>query len=95
LRTKRIVLRRLPRSIWIRETLPVGWGDTYDRSVGGQAFNITTVPNGRYYIETRVNPGDLLQETTLANNVQLRRIRLGGRRGARTVQVMPWNGIRP
>ena len=30
-------------ALWIRETLPVGWGDTYYQGKGGQAFNITDV----------------------------------------------------
>ena len=49
-------------SIWVRETLPVGWGDTYFQSLPGQSFDITTVPNGTYYIEVRANPLGLLKE---------------------------------
>ncbi|HEX2030169.1 MAG TPA: hypothetical protein VHL78_02040, partial [Actinomycetota bacterium] len=30
-----------PSSIWVRETLQVGWGDTYFQWVAGQAFNVT------------------------------------------------------
>jgi hypothetical protein len=82
-----------PGSIWLRQSLPVGWGDTYDASLAGQAFNITKVPNGRYYVKIDVNPQRQLKEATIANNVRLRRIRLGGRRGARRVKVARWRGI--
>ena len=81
-------------SIWIRQTLPAGWGDTYGAFLPGQRFDITRVPNGRYLLEMRVNPLGQLQETTTANNVAQRRVRLGGRPGRRTVRVAPWHGIR-
>jgi hypothetical protein len=81
-------------SIWIRQTLPAGWGDTYDASLPGQRFKITGVPNGRYLLEMRVNPLGQLPETTSANNVARRRVVLGGRPGRRTVRVAPWHGIR-
>ena len=38
-------------AIWIREVLPVGWGDTYFQFVAGQSFDITHLPNGRYYVQ--------------------------------------------
>lgn len=81
------------RSVWIRETLPAGWGDTYFQWVPGQAFNITRVPNGVYHIEVTVNPLGLLHETDVTNNTELREIRLRGRRGNRWVVVSPWYGI--
>jgi Lysyl oxidase len=80
-------------ALWIRETIPTGWGDTYTQSVAGQAFNITDVPNGTYYIEVQASPTGLLHERNIHNNVQLRRVILGGTVGARTVRVPKWNGI--
>ena len=80
-------------SIWVRETLPVGWGDTYSQSVAGQAFDITQVPNGRYYIEVAVNPRGLLYESNRTNNVTLREVILKGTAGNRTIEVPPWHGI--
>ncbi len=80
-------------SLWVRETLPLGWGDTYLQFVPGQSFDITNVPNGTYFIEVTVNPLHLLHETKTGNNVTLRKIILGGKRGARTVDVPPWHGI--
>ena len=61
-------------AIWIREVLPTGWGDTYYQSVGGQAFDITDLPNGRYYIEVRANPLGLLYDRSAGNDVRLREI---------------------
>jgi hypothetical protein len=80
-------------SLAIRETLDVGWGDTYDQSRPGQAFDLTGLPNGTYYIEITANPEGRLHERSRANNVSLRKVILGGRPGARTVQVPPHEGI--
>ena len=74
--------------------LPAGWGDTYSPFLPGQRFDITRVPNGRYLLETHVNPGGRLHEATTANNLARRRVILGGKPGRRTVQVAPWHGIR-
>jgi Lysyl oxidase len=73
----------------IREQLPVGWGDTYIQSLPGQAFDITGVPNGTYYIQVVANPENRLYESSSTNNTSLRKVILGGTPGARTVQVPP------
>ena len=73
-------------SIWLRETLPVGWGDTYVQSAAGQGFDITTVPNGEYLVRVTTNPRHRILETTTHNNVALVRVQLGGVPGARTVK---------
>jgi hypothetical protein len=80
-------------SIWVRETLDAGWGDTYFQSLPGQSFDITDLPNGRYYIKVEVNPTGLLHETSTDNNVSYRRVRLKGSPGHRTVVVPPYFGI--
>lgn len=80
-------------SIWIRETIPVGWGDTYVQAVQEEAFDITGLPNGRYFVRVHVNPAGLLHETDTSNNTVLRRIRLRGTRGERRVVVPLWHGI--
>ncbi len=82
-----------PDSLWIRETLPVGWGDTYYQSLFGQGFNITNLPNGTYWIEVAANPEGVLFDASRDNDVRLRRVILGGEPGARTVRVPPWRGI--
>jgi hypothetical protein len=83
-----------PGAIWLREELPVGWGDTYNQSVAGQAFDITHLANGRYRIEVRVNPLGKLTETTTSDDLAVRFIRLSGQGSARRVFVEPWHGIR-
>ncbi len=82
-----------PTSIWIREVLPAGWGDTYYQFVPGQSFNITNVPNGSYWIEVRANPAGALFDADPSNDAELREVILGGVPGARTVSVPPWHGI--
>jgi len=82
-----------PGAIWIREVLDVGWGDTYGQFIPGQAFDITDLPNGEYYIRTEVNPTGLLFEGTTANNIQDRLIELHGDPGDRGASVPPWHGI--
>jgi hypothetical protein len=82
-------------SIWTRETLPAGWGDTYFQFLPGQSFDITDLANGRYYVEVRANPLGAIHETSTANDVRLRKVILGGTPGARTVRVPAWNGIDP
>ena len=76
-------------SIWIREILDVGWGDTYHQSLPGQSFDVTRVPNGVYYIEVATNPVNNLRERTRANNLAYTKIRLGGTPGARTLTRLP------
>jgi hypothetical protein len=75
--------------------MPLGWGDTYVQSLSDQAFDITHVPNGTYYIEIIANPEKVLRESNLGNDVSLRRVILGGRPGHRTVRVPAWQGIDP
>lgn len=76
-----------PGALWVQEYLPVGWGDTYDQSKAGQAFDITSLPNGVYYIEIIANPRGELHELSTAGNVSLRKVILGGTKGHRTVRA--------
>jgi hypothetical protein len=80
-------------SIWIRETLPVGWGDTYFQGVPGQAFDITDVPNGTYFVQVETNPLDRLYERSRDNDVSRRKVYLRGTPGDRRVSVPPYRGI--
>lgn len=82
-------------ALWVRETLPPGWGDTYIQALPGQSFDVTNLPNGTYYIEVIANPEGVLYETTTAHDVSLREIILGGTPGHRTIQVPAWNGLDP
>ena len=83
----------VPTALWVTETLPLGWGDTYVQTVPYQNFVISKIPNGTYYIEIIANPEHLLYETSTHNDVSLRRINLGGTPGPRTLPVPHWHGI--
>ncbi|HET9722226.1 MAG TPA: lysyl oxidase family protein [Actinomycetota bacterium] len=82
-----------PSALWVREILDVGWGDTYAQYVAGQAFDITDLPNGTYYIRVQVNPLGSMFESTDANNIEDRLVILKGKPGSRRVEVPPWHGI--
>jgi hypothetical protein len=84
-----------PTALWVREMLPLGWGDTYFQSVAGQSFDVTGLPNGTYYVEVVANPEGILHETTTGDNVSLRQIILGGTPGHRTIRVPAWHGLDP
>jgi hypothetical protein len=74
-------------SVWVREVLASGWGDTYSQQRAGQSIDVTGLPNGSYWIRVTANPVHRLFETTRRNNVSLRRVILGGTAGDRTVRV--------
>jgi Lysyl oxidase len=80
-------------AIWIRETLPAGWGDTYFQSLPGQSFDITDLPNGTYFIQVQADPTGEIYERSSSNDTQVREVILGGVPGNRTVTVPPWHGI--
>lgn len=80
-------------ALWIRETLPLGWGDTYYQGKGGQAFNITNLPNGTYFVSVEANPTNELFEIDKENNVSQRKVILKGRPGNRSVCVPAVFGI--
>jgi hypothetical protein len=81
-----------PDAQWTRETLQAGWGDTYYQ-VTGTSLNVTGLPNGIYYLAVKANPKGLLYETDKSNNLELRKIRLGGTPGDRTIRVFDFQGI--
>jgi hypothetical protein len=80
-------------ALWIRESMPQGWGDTYVQSLPGQAFEVTNLPNGTYYIAVVANPLGALYERHRNNDVSYRKIFLGGVPGHRTIVVPPYQGI--
>ena len=79
-------------ALWLRESMPTGWGDTYNQAQT-QAFDLSKVKNGTYRIKVTVNPDGNLYERTRSNNVSYRTITIGGKAGARTVKVPPYQGI--
>jgi hypothetical protein len=82
-----------PGSLWVREVLPVGWGDTYFQSLPGQSLDITDLPNGRYFIRIHANPLGVLFDRTTSDDIAYRRVRLRGKPGHRYVIVPPFQGI--
>lgn len=81
------------QSLAIREILEPGWGDTYGQFLPGQSFDITDLPNGTYTIRVVANPDGNLVERSTTNNESLRTVILGGTKGARTVEVPPYQGL--
>ena len=80
-------------SVWIREVLQTGWGDTYAQYRPGQSFDITDLPNGTYFVKVQANPDGVLLEASSSNNVALRKIHLRGKAGERRVVVPPYGLI--
>ena len=74
-------------ALGVREVLDTGSGDTYAQFREGQAFDLTGVKNGTYYIEVAANPDKVLYEGSRKNNVSLRKVVLGGSKNKRTVAV--------
>ena len=70
-------------------TLDVGNGDTYLQQIAGQSFNVTNLPDGVYYIEVVVNPGNSLHLSRSGTRVSMREVRIEGKAGSRTVAVTP------
>jgi hypothetical protein len=84
-----------PSALWVTETLPVGWGDTYFQYIPHQSFDITHLQNGTYYIEIIANPERVLHETNTHNDISLRKVIIGGTPGHKTVRVPALDGIDP
>jgi hypothetical protein len=58
------------------------------QEAGGQAFNITDLPNGTYLIRVTTNPRGKIHEVKRSNNSSYLKITLGGTPGARTVTTV-------
>ncbi|HEU5416940.1 MAG TPA: lysyl oxidase family protein [Streptosporangiaceae bacterium] len=84
-----------PTALWVQEAMPIGWGDTYFQSLAGQSFNISSLPNGTYYIEIIANPEHLLHEVTRSNDVSLRKVIISGTAGHRHIRVPAYRGLDP
>jgi hypothetical protein len=81
-------------NVWIREALPVGWGDTYSDGYVEQHFDVTDLPNGTYYVKITANPfGNIAEAGDAKNNIAYRRIELSGEPGSRILRVPPHQGI--
>jgi Lysyl oxidase len=80
-------------ALWVREVLDAGWGDTYFQYLPGQSFDVTNLPNGRYFVQVHANPLALLHERNRRDDVTVRKVILKGTAGHRRVVVPPWHGI--
>jgi hypothetical protein len=74
-------------SVAVREVLDSGSGDTYEQVRAGQSFNLRGLPNGIYYISVAANPDGNLSESSTDDNVALRKVKIGGTTGHRTVRT--------
>ncbi|MBS1712915.1 MAG: hypothetical protein JST30_01115 [Armatimonadetes bacterium] len=54
-----------------------GWADVYGSTLEGQFINLTDVPDGQYYLEGIVDPGNLVQESKESNNASLIVVSIG------------------
>jgi hypothetical protein len=66
--------------------ISVGWTDVYGWWLDGQAIDITSVPNGEYWLEVVVDPANQLTESNENNNVG--RIRIHVNKTTKTVNVL-------
>ena len=49
--------------------MSVGWGDEYDATDGGEGIDITSLPNGVYWLRAEADPDHYFQESNTSNNV--------------------------
>ena len=65
-----------PTLLTLDEGISVGWANGHSAGRKGQLIDLTGVPAGSYILVHRVNPNNLLTESTLANNASSVRITL-------------------
>jgi hypothetical protein len=49
--------------------ISIGWADVYPYWFAGQYVDVTGLADGQYWLETEIDPFDLLQETNDSNNI--------------------------
>jgi hypothetical protein len=64
--------------------LNVGWGDKYDATDGGEGIDITSLPNGTYWLRGEVDPYHYFQESSTSNNITDTKLQIEGE----TVKVL-------
>ncbi len=64
--------------------LSVGWGDQYDATDGGEGIDISSLPNGTYWLQGEVNPDHNLIESNPSNDVTDTKLQIEGN----TVKVL-------
>ena len=58
--------------------LSVGWGDQYDYTDPGENIDITSLPDGIYWLRSIADPYHLLQDSSTADNVTDTQVRITG-----------------
>ena len=58
--------------------LSVGWGDEYDYTDPGEDIDITSLPDGVYWLRSIADPYHLFQESDRSNNVTDTQVRISG-----------------
>jgi hypothetical protein len=56
----------------------VGWGDTYKYTLADQSIDITSVPDGIYWLISTADPDNRIAETNDANNATRLKIQIAG-----------------
>jgi hypothetical protein len=58
--------------------LSVGWADQYDATDGGEGIDITSLPNGTYWLRGEVDPDHYLAESDASNNITDTKVQIEG-----------------
>jgi hypothetical protein len=58
--------------------LTVGWGDQYEATDGGEGIDITSLPNGTYWLRGEVDPDHYLRESNTSNNITDTKLQIEG-----------------
>ncbi|MDQ4149504.1 MAG: lysyl oxidase family protein [Actinomycetota bacterium] len=58
--------------------ITVGWGDKYGYHLSGQSIDVTSLPNGYYWVRIVADYGGKIIETNDSNNASSRRIYISG-----------------
>jgi hypothetical protein len=58
--------------------LSVGWGDQYDATDGGEGIDISSLPDGVYWLRSEVDPYHYLQESNLSNDITDTKLQVEG-----------------
>ena len=57
--------------------LSLGWIDVYDKDIPGQHIDITGLPEGQYWLESEVDPDDVIREVDETNNILRVKVTVG------------------
>ncbi len=60
-----------------KQGLSVGWADVYGAGLTGQSIDVTNVPDGVYWLESEVDPGNKVLELDETNNITRIKVTLG------------------